>query len=120
MFIEGTTETPVRGKHRNANRSRGRVSAGKRRDFAVSNRGMIAAGAIGSRTGTRFLSEYQAAAYLGLLTVHLRGLRIFDLAMIAQGFKPHGPPPLWKGKRCVYSTENLDEWVRDRSDKAGG
>ena len=68
-----------------------------------------------SRTAPRFLSECEAATYLGMSIAELRDLRIMDLAMIGQGFKPYGPPALWSGRRFCYARESLDEWVRIRS-----
>jgi len=62
-----------------------------------------------------FLSEGDAAMYLGMATAQLVGLRKFDLAMIEKGFKPHGPPPLWRGGVCSYARESLDEWARNQS-----
>jgi hypothetical protein len=62
-----------------------------------------------------FLSEHDAATYLGISTAQLVGLRNFDLAMIEEGFRPHGPPPLWRGGICSYASETLDEWARNQS-----
>jgi hypothetical protein len=67
-----------------------------------------------ARAGSRFLSEGEAARYLGMSPDQLAGLREFDLALIGEGLKPHGPPPLWCGEVCSYASENLDEWVRSQ------
>ena len=64
----------------------------------------------GKLTGQRFLSEREAATYLGIPAARLAGLRKFDLVMIEKGFKPQGPPPLWQGGICSYASESLDEW----------
>jgi len=64
---------------------------------------------------SRFLSECEAALYLGMTPAQLAGLRKFDLAMIEKGHKPHGPPPLWQGRSCIYASESLDEWMGKRS-----
>jgi hypothetical protein len=78
----------------------------------------------GGRSAARagLLSEGEAAAYLGMPTAALVGLRKFDLAMIEKGFRPHGPPPLWQGGMCSYAKESLKEWIRSQSDghRAGG
>jgi hypothetical protein len=68
----------------------------------------------GARARSRFLSEGEAARYLGMSTDQLAGLREFDLALIDEGLKPLGPPPLWCGAVCSYASENLDEWVRSQ------
>lgn len=65
--------------------------------------------------GSRFLSECEAALYLGISPAQLAGLRKFDLAMIEKGHKPHGPPPLWQGRSCIYASESLDEWMDRQS-----
>ena len=62
------------------------------------------------RTPPKFLSEREAAVYLGIPAARLTGLRKFDLVMIEKGFQPHGPPPLWQGGVCSYASETLDEW----------
>jgi len=66
-----------------------------------------------------FLSEREAAEYLGISTAELVGLRNFDLAMIKEGLKPHGPPPLWIGSLCKYATENLNEWLLSQTEIYG-
>lgn len=62
----------------------------------------------------RFLSEPEAAAYLGVSLASLAELRLRDLELIAQGSAPQGPPALWRGMRWSYATETLDEW-RERT-----
>ncbi|MCU0834147.1 MAG: hypothetical protein MUC77_06870 [Chromatiaceae bacterium] len=63
----------------------------------------------------RFLSEPEAAAYLGVSLASLAELRLRDLELIARGSAPQGPPALWRGMRWSYVTETLDEW-RDRKE----
>jgi hypothetical protein len=58
----------------------------------------------------RFLSEPEAAAYLGVSLASLAELRLRDLELIARGAPPLGPPALWRGMRWSYATETLDEW----------
>ncbi len=70
--------------------------------------------------GSRFLSEREAALYLGISPAQLAGLRKFDLAMIEKGHKPHGPPPLWQGRSCIYASESLDEWMDRQSGANAG
>ena len=85
-------------------------------DHSIVDRHATASRGAVSRTGlSGFLSERDAATYLGMSTAQLAGLRKFDLAMIEEGFKPHGPPPLWRGGICSYASESLDEWVRNQS-----
>jgi hypothetical protein len=88
-------------------------SMGDRKHTGVSvfRRDVEAARVGGARARSRFLSEGEAARYLGMSAEQLASLRECDLALIGEGLKPHGPPPLWCGEVCSYASENLDEWV---------
>lgn len=110
MLNEDTVEVPALG-------ARGRLSgyvAGAALRSGADDLGPLHE--IEARRAVRpgFLSEREAAEFLGMSTEELVGLRKLDLAMIAKGFKPHGPPPLWQGRVCTYSAENLDAWVRSQ------
>jgi hypothetical protein len=115
MFREAATKSPAASNQLHTDNSAANPAGFVRRENFTYEERSTATAVSHAGSEPRFLSEGEVATYLGISTARLVGLRKFDLAMIEKGFKPHGPPPLWQGEICSYSSENLDEWMSKQS-----